>query len=141
MSQDVSDTCEITRLYLTGAEPADIAEALRIPLQAVQTKLVETSPKYRRTVAKAQSAAPADVAEEMLGIIVAVARDSQNELVQLSAAKFARDDLKGRRDANPTDELAAAKLAQVLEVRALAFAQQRRAFFGQSEPVTIDVAS
>ena len=94
---------QITHLYHTGASVETIAEGMGLTTEAVRRVLFEKSSKYRRETTQAQAEGiPLEL--EMMNIIVDVARNSENDLIRLSAAKYARDDIKGRRDAVPQDD-------------------------------------
>ncbi len=131
---------QLTHLYQAGTPIDVIAQALNMSVEGVHAALFQRSSKYRRDMSAADRAMkPAvSVADEMLDVIVEIARTTDNELVKLSAAKFARDDLKGRRDAIPFDAGVNATTIQALEARMAKLQESRRAFL-EGGPKVIDV--
>lgn len=95
---------QILKLYETGAPVEVIATAMEMPLAAVEASLFTKSAAFRASV-KGTSAAkdPRAVSDEMLEILIDVARSSGNQHLRVSTAKFVRDDLMGRRDAVAPD--------------------------------------
>lgn len=131
----MSHNIQVTTLYETGATPDAIARALSMPEEAVQGILFETSAKFRREISK-----PAEgqtVADEMLDIIVDVARTSNNPFVKLAAARTARDDLKGRRDAIPTDIDSQNKILVEITARMAEIANKRQEFMRRPELIDV----
>lgn len=92
---------QIVELYKRGCTAEVIAQALSKPLDYVTAVLYEDVPAFRMAVAAADKPAGQPVEDEMLDIIASVARHSDNPFAKLAAAKYVRDDLKGRRDAAP----------------------------------------
>ena len=131
---------QLTQLYQSGTPVEIIAQALGMSEDGVRAALFMRSGKFRRDqAAAAREAKPAaNAADEMLDIIVEIARSSDNELTKLSAAKFARDDLKGRRDALPMDAGINSTAIQLLEARMAQLGASRRAFLdGGPKPVEL----
>ena len=119
---------QVTHLYDTGASIEVIAQGMGMTTEAVRRVLFEKSTKYRRETTQAQATGvPLD--DEMLNIIVDVARNSDNDLVRLSAAKYARDDIKGRRDAVPLDDQHQSAMLKFLNERMAKVRESQNAFF------------
>jgi hypothetical protein len=106
---------------------------------AVRSALFERCGKFRRELALAKKPGEPEkpVADEMLDILTNIARTSNNEFVVMSAAKFVRDDLKGRRDAVPTDAGTNEQIMQFLQAQMARVTAARQKFF-QREPLTIE---
>ena len=121
---------QLTHLYQAGTPIDVIAQALNMSVEGVHAALFQRSSKYRRDLSSAERAMkpPVSTADEMLDIIVEIARTTDNELVKLSAAKVARDDLKGRRDAIPFDAGVNATTISAIEARMAQLQESRRAF-------------
>lgn len=119
---------QITHLYSTGASVEVIAQGMGLTTEAVRRVLFEKSAKYRKATIQAQ-APEGTLDEEMLGIIVDVARTSDNELMRMSAAKYVRDDVKGRRDAVPVDDRHQSAMIQLLHERLQTVHERQRSFF------------
>jgi hypothetical protein len=119
---------QITHLFNTGASVETIAEGMGLTTEAVRRVLFEKSPRYRRETTQAQATGvPLD--DEMMNIIVDVARNSENDLIRLSAAKYARDDIKGRRDAVPQDDQHQSAMLKFLNERMNKISERQQAFF------------
>ncbi len=128
---------QIAKLYESGADTKSIATGLGISEKQVVAALYENSPKYRRAQALAvQSGKP--VEDEMLDIIVTIARTSEDEWVKLAAARNVRADLKGRLDEVPVDHTAQNKVIEMLCDR-LKAAEQTRLEFMKRPEVTVNV--
>jgi hypothetical protein len=127
---------QIKALHLGGASVEDIATGMEITVEEVRTVLIHTSPKFR-----AQSfAAPAGMSleDEMLQIAAQIARSSDMDMVRLSAAKYVRDDCKGRRDLVPAD--AGMNTTALAELQAgLTVARQRRLEFLKGKNAIIEL--
>lgn len=95
---------QILKLYETGAPVEVIATAMEMPLANVQASLFAKSAGFRATLNNPAGAKdPRAVSDEMLEILIDVARSSNNQNLRVSTAKFVRDDLLGRRDAVAPD--------------------------------------
>jgi len=119
---------QITHLYTTGASVEVIAQGMGLTTEAVRRVLFEKSPAFRREVTQAQ-ATGVPLEDEMMNIIVDVARNASNDLVRLSAAKYARDDIKGRRDAVPLDDQHQSAMLKFLNERMALVRAEQAAFF------------
>ena len=67
---------QMVALYETGASPDVIAKAMDLSVDVVQTALYEGSAKFRKSTRTVDPTKP--VEEEMLDIMVDVARNSDN---------------------------------------------------------------
>lgn len=127
---------QITALYNGGASVEDIAVGMEISLEEVKTVLLHTSPKFRSQSLPSQTEIPLE--DEMLQICANIARHSDNDLIRLSAAKYVRDDKKGRRDLIPPD--AGMNVMALSELQAgLVMAQKRRAEFLKGRNAIIEL--
>jgi len=126
------DIDQITKCYESGADEATIAQGFGMPVAQVKALLYNKSAKYRKAVARADKPnMPID--EEMLDIVATLARESDNELIKLSAAKFVRDDVKGRRDAVPVDQTKQNAVIDFLTGRLAAAELARKKFYEMKE--------
>lgn len=133
---------QIKALHKSGASVEDIATGMEISVEEVRTVLIHTSPKFRAAAFVQPDGAQTkdQLAEEMLMIAAGIARGSDMDMVRLSAAKFVRDDIKGRRDIVPID--AGANLAALAELQAgLVLARQRRLDFLKGHNAAIDIGN
>lgn len=130
---------QLVHLYESGAPVEVIAQGMGMSVDAVRSALFERSSKFRRVLALEKKPGEPDkpVADEMLDILTNIARTSNNEFVVMSAAKFVRDDLKGRRDAVPTDAGTNEQVMAFLSAQMARVTAARQRFF-QREPITIE---
>jgi len=126
------DIDQITKCYESGADEATIAQGFGVPVAQVKALLFSKSAKYRKLQARADKS-PMPIDEEMLDIVATLARESDNELIKLSAAKFVRDDVKGRRDAVPIDQTKQNAVIDFLTARLVAAEESRRKFYAMKE--------
>jgi hypothetical protein len=133
---------QLVHLYQSGTPIDIIAQALNMSPDGVKAALFMRSSKYRRDIStQARAGAPpVSTADEMLDIITEIARTSDNELTKLSAAKFARDDLKGRRDAIPLDAGINTNAFQFVQDRIAQLAASRRAFL-EGGPKLVEISA
>lgn len=129
---------QISKLYESGADTKSIATGLGIHERQVIAALYERSAKFRRAQATAVASGK-PLEDEMLDIIVAVARTSEDEWVKLAAAKHVRNDLKGRLDEVPVDHTAQNKVIDFLAGRLADAERARLEFMKRPEPVTVNV--
>lgn len=129
---------QISKLYESGADTKSIATGLGISEKQVIAALYERSPKFRRAQAtQVKSGLP--IEDEMLEIIVTIARTSEDEWVKLAAARNVRADLKGRLDEIPVDHTAQNKVIDFLNASLKAAEASRLEFMKRPESVTVDV--
>ena len=126
------DIDQITKCYESGADEATIAQGFGVPVAQVKALLYSKSAKYRKSLAR-ESKANVPIDEEMLDIVATLARESDNELIKLSAAKFVRDDVKGRRDAIPVDQNKQNAVIDFLTARLAAAELARKKFYDMKE--------
>lgn len=128
----MDDIDQITKCYESGADEATIAQGFGLPVAQVKALLYTKSAKYRKALSRADKPAmPLD--EEMLDIVATLARESDNELIKLSAAKFVRDDVKGRRDAVPVDQTKQNAVIDFLTERLAVAEASRKKFYEMKE--------
>jgi hypothetical protein len=132
-------TDQIVQLHKIGASPEVIANALDMDEAMVLACLETHAPGFK--VAKAQIDPTRATKDQMLDIIVSLAKNSPNEFVQLNAAKFARDDLMGRRDEHLANQQQEAAICVLLRERAANIEASRRAFLTRGSSPVIDVAA
>ncbi len=128
---------QISKLYESGADTKSIATGLGISEMQVVGALYERSAKFRRAQATIVAAGK-PLEDEMLDIIVAVARTSEDEWVKLAAAKHVRNDLKGRLDEVPVDHTGQNKVIDML-VERLKAAEASRLEFMRRPEITVNV--
>lgn len=131
---------QIKALHNNGASIEDIAIGMDIAVEEVKTVLLHTSPKFRAAAFAAPDGTQTDkqLSREMLMIAATIARSSDMDGIRLSAAKFVRDDLEGRRDVLPPD--AGMNTNALTELQAgLVIARQRRLEFLKGRNATIDI--
>jgi hypothetical protein len=125
---------QMVALYETGASPDVIAKAMDLSADVVQTALYEGSAKFRRSVQPVDLSKP--VADQMLDIMVDVARNSDNGFLKLAAARTVRDDLLGRRDAVQVDAGGVIAAITTLGTR-FAELEKRRREFNEGRTITV----
>lgn len=131
---------QIKALHGKGASIEDIAIGMDITVEEVRTVLIHTSPKFRAAAFAQPDGTQTDkeLSREMLMIAANIARASDMDGIRLSAAKFVRDDLEGRRDVLPPD--AGMNTNALAELQAgLVIARQRRLEFLKGRNATIDI--
>lgn len=126
---------QMLALYETGASPDVIAKAMDLSAEVVKTALYEGSAKFRREVSPVDMAKP--VQDQMLDIMVDVARNSDNGFLRLAAARTVRDDLLGRRDAVQVD---AGGVVAAISALGAKFAEldKRRREFNEGRTITVN---
>ena len=134
----MNEADQVLRLYETGLKDIPtLAKAMTMSDLDVHKILFERSAEYRSTLQGAV-AESGDKAEEMMNIIVDVARTSSSPHARLRAAMFVRDDLKGRRDEAPADKGLNVEVVDALAKRIAALNANRQRFLQNAQPV-IDV--
>lgn len=134
----MNEADQVLRLYETGLKDIPtLAKAMTMSDLDVHKILFERSAAYRATL-QGTAAECGDKAEEMMNIIVDVARTSSSPHARLRAAMFVRDDLKGRRDEAPADKGLNVEVVDALAKRIAALNANRQRFLQNAQPV-IDV--
>jgi hypothetical protein len=125
---------QMVALYETGASPDVIAKAMDLSPDVVTTALYEGSAKFRRAASPVDMSKP--VADQMLDIMVDVARNSDNGFLRLASARTVRDDLLGRRDAVQVDSGGVIAAISALGAR-FAELDKRRREFNEGRTITV----
>lgn len=119
---------QLLRLYEDGiTDLRTLARSLLLPETEVHRLLFERSPAYRTTAASNPGGGVMS-AEEALSVISDIARHSTSDITRLSAAKFLRDDLKGRRDPISIDAGLNEPVIEAFAKRMAALRERRQAF-------------
>jgi hypothetical protein len=89
---------------VNGMSPSEIAIDQGFQEKAVKAKLMQISAKYRKDCGKEDEDSTAlnftlSEAEEMKGIVLNVARTTEDDNLRFKAATWVLDDKKGRKDA------------------------------------------
>jgi len=125
---------QMVALYETGASPDVIARAMEVSEDVVKTALYEGSAKFRKSTRTVDPTKP--IEEEMLDIMVDVARNSDNGFLRLAAARTVRDDKLGRRDAVQVDAGGVLAAIGTLGAR-FAELEKRRREFNEGRTITV----
>lgn len=98
--------------------PEEISQEFGYELMAVKAALLQCSAPFRKEAKKDAAVFSDEEAEEMKSILLNLARYSDDENLQFKAAKYIRDDHKGRLDI--------AKTMPGLNISVIAFNEQMK---------------